>query len=121
MKTVLLFLTIMLVGSGWTFIKHVFSDREKKLFLVVFPLQLLVYVAHVCISSSYCIIIITGLMVGRNFSKMASAHHRRTNLYSTTSMEGSSIVDIALVQVMHQNVTKHLLELLTYNNIVLCL
>lgn len=47
MKTLMLFLTIILVGSGWTFIKHVFSDKEKKLFLVAIPLQLLFYIAQV--------------------------------------------------------------------------
>ena len=47
MKTVMLFLTIMLVGTGWTFVKHIFSDKEKKLFLVAIPLQVLVYVARV--------------------------------------------------------------------------
>jgi hypothetical protein len=31
--------TILLIGTGWTFIKHVFSDKEKKLFLIVIPLQ----------------------------------------------------------------------------------
>jgi len=49
MKTVMLFLTIMLVGTGWTFIKHVFSDNEKKLFLVALPLQVLLYAAHVSV------------------------------------------------------------------------
>ncbi|XP_067942515.1 protein GPR107-like [Watersipora subatra] len=52
MKTMMLFLTILLVGSGWTFIKHIFSDKEKKLFLVALPLQVLVYVSHVIMSET---------------------------------------------------------------------
>lgn len=38
-KGLLLFFTVILVGAGYGFIKHVLSDREKKLFLVVIPLQ----------------------------------------------------------------------------------
>jgi len=35
----LLFTTILLIGAGWAFVKHILSDKEKKLFLVVIPLQ----------------------------------------------------------------------------------
>ena len=34
-----MFVTIILIGAGWAFIKHVLSDKEKKLFLIVIPLQ----------------------------------------------------------------------------------
>ena len=34
-----MFVTVLLIGAGWAFIKHVFTDREKKLFLVVIPMQ----------------------------------------------------------------------------------
>jgi len=40
-KGALLFSTIVLIGTGYFFIKHVFSSKEKKLFLVVIPLQVI--------------------------------------------------------------------------------
>lgn len=39
MRGALLFVTIILIGAGWAFIKHVLSEREKKLFLIIIPLQ----------------------------------------------------------------------------------
>nr|XP_034304213.1 protein GPR107 [Crassostrea gigas] len=48
----LLFVTILLIGTGWTFVKHVFSDKEKKLFLVVIPLQILDNIAYIIIEES---------------------------------------------------------------------
>ena len=39
MKGALLFVTIIMLGTGWTFIKHVLADRDKKLFMIVIPLQ----------------------------------------------------------------------------------
>ena len=35
----LLFFTIVLIGSGWAFVKHVLSSNEKKVFMVVLPAQ----------------------------------------------------------------------------------
>ena len=35
----LLFFTIVLIGSGWAFVKHIFTDGEKKVFMFVLPLQ----------------------------------------------------------------------------------
>ncbi len=35
----LLFVTILMIGAGWTLFKHVFTRREKQVFLVVIPLQ----------------------------------------------------------------------------------
>jgi hypothetical protein len=32
-------ITIILVGAGWAFVKHILSDKEKKLFLIIIPLQ----------------------------------------------------------------------------------
>jgi len=43
----LLILAILLVGTGWTFVKHVLSVRERKLFIIVIPLQILAVVAQV--------------------------------------------------------------------------
>lgn len=39
MRGAVMFVTVLLIGAGWVFIKHVFTDREKKLFLIVLPLQ----------------------------------------------------------------------------------
>nr|XP_025041277.1 protein GPR108 [Pelodiscus sinensis] len=39
LKGALLFITIALIGTGWAFIKYILSDKEKKLFVVVIPLQ----------------------------------------------------------------------------------
>ena len=47
MKGILMFVTIILIGAGWTFIKHILSEKEKKVFAVVIPLQILTNVAHI--------------------------------------------------------------------------
>ena len=39
LKGALLFTTIVLIGTGYFFIKHVLSDRDKKIFMIVIPLQ----------------------------------------------------------------------------------
>ncbi|VDO87108.1 unnamed protein product [Schistosoma margrebowiei] len=35
----LLFITILLIGAGWAFIKHMLTPRERNVFLIVVPLQ----------------------------------------------------------------------------------
>lgn len=39
LKGALLFITIVLIGTGWAFIKHILSDKDKKIFMIVIPLQ----------------------------------------------------------------------------------
>lgn len=39
LKGGLLFTTIILLGTGYFFIKHVLSGRDKKIFLIIIPLQ----------------------------------------------------------------------------------
>ena len=39
--------TLTLIGTGWAFIKYVLSEREKKLFLIVVPLQIFVNIAFI--------------------------------------------------------------------------
>ncbi|XP_005332152.2 protein GPR108 isoform X2 [Ictidomys tridecemlineatus] len=51
LKGALLFITIALIGSGWAFIKYILSDKEKKVFGVVIPLQVLANVAYIVIQS----------------------------------------------------------------------
>ncbi|XP_004633041.1 protein GPR108 isoform X2 [Octodon degus] len=51
LKGALLFITIALIGSGWAFIKYVLSDKEKKIFGIVIPLQVLANVAYIVMES----------------------------------------------------------------------
>lgn len=39
LKGALMFVTIVLIGTGWTFIKHILSDKDKNIFMIVIPLQ----------------------------------------------------------------------------------
>lgn len=39
LKGAVLFITIVLIGTGWTFIKHILADKDKKLFMIAIPLQ----------------------------------------------------------------------------------
>ena len=43
LKGALLFFTIVLIGSGWAFIKHILTDREKRVFMIILPLQVRPY------------------------------------------------------------------------------
>ncbi|XP_011145733.1 protein GPR107 isoform X2 [Harpegnathos saltator] len=52
LKGAVLFITMVLVGTGWTFIKHILSDKEKKFFMLVIPLQVLANVAEIIIEES---------------------------------------------------------------------
>ena len=38
-KTATLFICIVLIGSGWSFVKPFLSDRDKKIVMVILPLQ----------------------------------------------------------------------------------
>nr|XP_014342922.1 PREDICTED: protein GPR108 [Latimeria chalumnae] len=52
LKGALLFITIALIGTGWAFIKYILSDKEKKIFVIVFPLQVLANIAFIIIEST---------------------------------------------------------------------
>ncbi|XP_043286236.1 protein GPR107 isoform X2 [Venturia canescens] len=52
LKGAVLFITIVLVGTGWDFIKHILADKDKKLFMIVIPLQVLANVAEIIIEES---------------------------------------------------------------------
>jgi len=47
LRGLLLIIAILLVGTGFTFIKHVLSERERKLFIIAIPLQILAVVAQI--------------------------------------------------------------------------
>ncbi|KAJ3662725.1 hypothetical protein Zmor_007057 [Zophobas morio] len=52
LKGALLFIVLVLVGTGWTFIKHVLAPRDKRLFMAVIPLQVLANVAEIILEES---------------------------------------------------------------------
>uniref|UniRef100_A0A8C6YBB2 G protein-coupled receptor 107 n=1 Tax=Naja naja TaxID=35670 RepID=A0A8C6YBB2_NAJNA len=52
LKGALLFITIALIGTGWAFIKHILSDKDKKIFMIVIPLQVLANVAFIIMEST---------------------------------------------------------------------
>ncbi|CAG9761566.1 unnamed protein product [Ceutorhynchus assimilis] len=52
LKGALLFVVLVLVGTGFTFIKHVLTPKDKKLFMVVIPLQVLANIAEIILEES---------------------------------------------------------------------
>lgn len=52
LKGSVLFITIVLMGTGWTFIKPILSDKDKKIFMIVIPLQVLANIAEIIIDES---------------------------------------------------------------------
>ncbi|CAL8333854.1 unnamed protein product [Merluccius merluccius] len=52
LKGALLFITLALIGTGWAFVKYILSDKEKKIFMIVIPLQVLANIAFVIIEST---------------------------------------------------------------------
>lgn len=56
LKGALLFITLALIGTGWAFVKYILSDKEKKIFIIVIPLQVLINIRYkmlVCLSNHY--------------------------------------------------------------------
>ncbi|XP_078605739.1 protein GPR107-like isoform X4 [Branchiostoma floridae x Branchiostoma japonicum] len=47
-----LFITIVLIGTGWAFVKHILSDKDKKIFMFIIPLQVLANVAYIITEST---------------------------------------------------------------------
>jgi hypothetical protein len=52
LKGGILIVTLTLIGSGWAFIKYVLADREKKIFLIVVPLQVFVNISYIILSET---------------------------------------------------------------------
>ncbi|EAY98335.1 hypothetical protein OsI_20245 [Oryza sativa Indica Group] len=51
-KGVVLFAVIVLVGTGWSFLRPVLQDREKKVLMVVIPLQVMANIASAVIGET---------------------------------------------------------------------
>lgn len=43
LKGSVMFITIVLIGTGMKFVKHVLSDMDKRIFMIVIPLQVWVF------------------------------------------------------------------------------
>ncbi|XP_058738173.1 protein CANDIDATE G-PROTEIN COUPLED RECEPTOR 7-like [Vicia villosa] len=51
-RVVVLFTVIVLIGTGWSFLKPFLQDREKKVLMIVIPLQVLANLASVVIGET---------------------------------------------------------------------
>lgn len=52
LKGISLFTLIVLIGTGWSFLKPYLQDKEKKVLMVVIPLQIVANIAQVAIDES---------------------------------------------------------------------
>ncbi|KAF7133048.1 hypothetical protein RHSIM_Rhsim09G0209100 [Rhododendron simsii] len=52
LKGITLFTLIVLIGTGWSFLKPYLQDKEKKVLMIVIPLQVIANVAQVVIDES---------------------------------------------------------------------
>ena len=52
LKGLMMFLVILLIGTGWSFVKPFLSEQDKKIFMIVIPLQLLDNIAMVVIEET---------------------------------------------------------------------
>lgn len=51
-KGALFFITLALIGSGWTFIKYILSPRDKKIIFVIVALQVIAHIAEIILDES---------------------------------------------------------------------
>ncbi|KAJ9185774.1 hypothetical protein P3X46_005368 [Hevea brasiliensis] len=51
-KGIMLFTVIVLIGTGWSFLKPYLQEREKNVLMIVIPLQVLENIAYVVISET---------------------------------------------------------------------
>lgn len=52
LKGITLFTLIVLIGTGWSFLKPYLQDKEKKVLMIVIPLQVIANIAQVVIDES---------------------------------------------------------------------
>ncbi|KAJ6248078.1 hypothetical protein M0813_18181 [Anaeramoeba flamelloides] len=51
-KGVLLFVVILLVGTGWSFIKNTLNERDKKIFIFIIPAQIISNIAIIVLDET---------------------------------------------------------------------
>lgn len=51
-KGALFFITLALIGSGWSFVKHILSDKDKKIIMVIVGLQVIAHIAEIVLDES---------------------------------------------------------------------
>lgn len=51
-KGALFFITLTLIGSGWTFVKYILSPRDKQIILVIVALQVIAHIAEIILDES---------------------------------------------------------------------
>jgi len=51
-KGALFFITLALIGSGWTFIKHILSPRDKTMIMAIVALQVIAHIAEIFLDQS---------------------------------------------------------------------
>lgn len=52
LKGIMLFTLIVLIGTGWSFLKPYLQDKEKKVLMIVIPLQVIANIAQVVIDET---------------------------------------------------------------------
>ncbi|GAV88895.1 Lung_7-TM_R domain-containing protein [Cephalotus follicularis] len=52
LKGIMLFTLIVLIGTGWSFLKPYLQDKEKKVLMIVIPLQIVANIAQVVIDET---------------------------------------------------------------------
>jgi len=52
MKGALLFFTIVLIGTGWHFVKHILTEKDKNIFMFVISLQVIANVLNILLEES---------------------------------------------------------------------
>lgn len=52
LKGALFFMTLALIGSGWSFVKHILSEKDKKIILVIVGLQVIAHVTEIVLDES---------------------------------------------------------------------
>lgn len=52
LKGALFFITLALIGSGWSFVKHILSEKDKKTILVIVALQVIAHVTEIVLDES---------------------------------------------------------------------
>ena len=52
LKGILLFTVIVLIGTGWSFLKPYLQEREKNVLMIVIPLQVFANIASIVIAET---------------------------------------------------------------------